>query len=190
MKCIHNYLFSGLGRRKFGFVLLLVFFMFSACCGAPKKFNPNIPGPQMIVEPESISLGIAKLKDTRIVFKGKGFQPEDSVFVKLLDVKKDNQVVDIPIAEGKVDENGYFDAEVGIISKVMDFLRAEVGMNEEMESIIIVTRPPIPEGTYTARAVSMESEETASCELEIQDPSLMDSIVDWLGGLMGKIKKK
>lgn len=190
MKCIYNYLFSGSGRGKFGLVLLLVSFMFLACCGAPKKFNPDISGPQMMVEPETISLGIAKLKDTRIVFRGKGFQPKDSVFVELLDVKKDNQVVDVPVADGKVDDSGYFNAQVGIISKVTDFLRAKVGMNEEMESIIIVTRPPIPEGTYTARAVSMESEKTADCELEIEGPSLIDSMVDWLGGLMGKIKKK
>ena len=59
-----------------------------------------------------------------------------------------------------------------------------------METIIIVTQPPIATGVYTARAISMESELTAECQLEVKDPTLLDKLKDWIGGLLGKIVKK
>ena len=64
---------------KGGLISLLVIFMFISCASSPKEFDSKTTGPQMIVEPDSIRLGIARLKDTEIIFKGKGFQPEDSV---------------------------------------------------------------------------------------------------------------
>ena len=147
-------------------------------------------GPQISVEPGAIRLGVATLTKTSIVFKGKGFQPEDSVFIKLLGVKKKDQVIDIPIADGNVDQKGYFTAKVGTLVKVGELLRANLGSNEEMENIIIVTQPPIPEGVYTAKAVSMESDKTAQCKLIIKGPSILDRIKDWIGRLLGKIEKK
>jgi hypothetical protein len=63
-------------------------------------------------------------------------------------------------------------------------------MNEKMENIIIITQPPIPEGVYTTRAVSMKSDRKAECQLVVKGPSLMDKTMDWIGGVMGKIKKK
>lgn len=174
-----------------GVLISLAFiFMFVSCASSPKQFDPNVTGPQIVVDPSAIRLGIAKLKDTEIVFRGKGFQPEDSVFIKLLDVKKGDKVVDIPVADGNVNKEGYFTAKVGILPKINELLNAQIGSNEEMETIIIVTQPPIATGVYTARAVSMESELTAECQLEVKDPSLLDKLKDWIGGLLGKIVKK
>jgi hypothetical protein len=128
---------------------------------------------------------------TAIVFKGKGFEPGDSVFVKLLNVYNGKDAVrDIPVADGNVDKAGNFVAKVGILAKVGELLMAKLGSNKKMETVIIVTQPPIPEGVYTARAVSMESDKTAECKLIVKGPSMMDSIMDWLGGVLGKIKKK
>jgi hypothetical protein len=173
-----------------GLFLLIVIFMFAGCATAKKEFNPDVTGPQMIVEPETIRLGVAKLKGTEIVFRGKGFEPDDSVFVQLLGVEKEGERVDIPIADGNVDQKGSFTAKVGIITKVTDFLRAKVGMNDKMENIIIITQPPIPEGAYNARAVSMKSNRKAECQLVVKGPCLMDKTMDWIGGLMGKIEKR
>jgi len=164
--------------------------MFIGCASSPKEFDPKIQGPQMVVQPDTIRLGIAKLKDTQIVFKGKSFQPEDSVFIKLLGVEKDGKKVDLPIADGNVDENGNFAAKVSLLVKVSELLRAKIGSNENMETIIIITQPPMPEGVYTAKAVSMESDREAKCELVVKGPSLLDRLKDWIGGLMGKIVKK
>ena len=175
---------------KAGLILLVFIFMFIGCASSPKEFDPNITGPQMIVEPDTIRLGIARMKDAKILFKGKGFEPEDSVFVKLLGVDKSGEKVDVPIAEGNVDKSGYFTAEVGTLVKFSELLRAKLGSNEKMETIVIITQPPIPEGSYTAKAVSMESEKEAQCELIIKGPSLLDRLKDWIGGLMGKIEKK
>jgi hypothetical protein len=175
---------------KAGLISSVVIFMFIGCASSPKEFDPNITGPQMIVEPDTIRLGVARMKDAKILFKGKGFQPEDSVFIKLLGVDKNGKKVDVPIADGNVDKKGYFAAEVGTLVKFAELLRAKLGSNEKMETIVIITQPPMPAGTYTAKAVSMESEKEAQCELVIKGPSLIDRLKDWIGGLMGKIQKK
>ncbi|MEA3359794.1 MAG: hypothetical protein U9R17_10395 [Thermodesulfobacteriota bacterium] len=173
-----------------GLFLFIVIFMFAGCATAKQEFGPNVTGPQMIVEPKTIRLGVAKLMGTEIVFRGKGFEPDDSVFVQLLRVEKKGERVDIPIADGNVDQKGCFIAKVGRITKLTDLLRAKLGNNDKMENIIIITQPPIPEGVYTARAVSMDSDKKAECKLLIKGPSFMDKIKDWIGGLMGKIVKK
>jgi hypothetical protein len=175
---------------KAGLISFVFIFMIIGCASSPKEFDPNTTGPQMIVEPDTIRLGVARMKDMKIVFRGKGFQPEDSIFVKLLGVDKNGEKTDVPVADGNVDENGYFKAEVGILVKITELLRAKLGSNEKMENIVIITQPPIPAGTYTAQAVSMESEKEAQCELVIKGPSLLDRLKDWIGGLLGKIQKK
>lgn len=173
-----------------GLLLFVLVFMFIGCASSPKEFNPKISGPQLIVEPDSIRLGVAKIMKAQIVFRGKGFVPEDSVFINLVGVKKKDKVVDVPVADGNVDKNGYFTAKVGTLAKVGELLRAKIGSNEKMENVIVISEPAIPEGVYTARAVSMESDRTAECKLVIKGPSVLDRLKDWIGGLLGKIQKK
>ncbi len=173
-----------------GLVLCFLILLIVGCATAQKEFDPNIKGPQLIAEPDEIRLGIARVMGMEIAFKGKGFQPGDSVFVSLLGVKKGEEVVDIPIADGGVDPDGYFKAEVGKLGKISELLRVELGENEKLETIIIVTQPPIPEGMYTARAVSMESDKKAECQLVFRGPSILDRFKDWMGKVFGKIVKK
>lgn len=180
---------------KGGLISIIVIFMVTGCASAQKEFDTKITGPQMILEPDTIRLGVAKVMGTQIVFMGKGFEPEDSVFISLLGVKTKDQVVDIPIADGDVDNNGYFNVELGsdliaMVFKIGVLLRAKSGVNEKGEKFIIISQPPIPEGIYTVRAVSMESDKTAECKLTIKGPSILDRVKDWIGGLMGKIEKK
>jgi len=181
-----------LGGEKLagGLVLCFLILLIVGCATAQKEFDPNIRGPQLIAEPDEIRLGVARVMGMEIVYKGKGFQPGDSVFVSLLEVRKGEEVVDIPMADGEVDRDGYFKAEVGKLAKISELLRADIGENEKLETIIIVTQPPIPEGEYTARAVSMESDKTAECQVVLKGPSILDRCKDWMGKVFGKIVKK
>jgi len=72
---------------------------------------------------------------TKIVFSGSGFQPGDSVFIKLLNVPVNGKKVDLSVAAADVEKNGTFTAEIGILTKISDFLRAKLGSNEKMENI-------------------------------------------------------
>jgi hypothetical protein len=171
-------------------VTAIALFMVVGCGSSPKSFDPSVSGPQLIVDPDTIRTGVAKVMGTEIVFKGKGFQPKDSVFIELVGVKKEGKEVKVPIADSNVDEEGMFTAEVSTLVKVSEILRAKLGYNEEDERVIIVTQPPIPSGTYLAKAVSMEADITAETRLVIEDPSFVDKVKDWIGGIMGKIQKK
>jgi hypothetical protein len=173
-----------------GLVFVVMAFMFVGCAATPKQFDPGIKGPQMIVEPDAVSLGVVSMLRTPFVFKGKGFDPEDSVFINLINVKKGDKYVHVPIADGNVDKNGFFTANVGTLVKVSELLNAKMGSNKKMETTIILSRPPIPPGTYTARAVSMESDKIAVCKVVVKAPGFMDNFKDWVGKKKGKIVKK
>ena len=165
-------------------------FLISGCWEPVKTLNKEINYPQVIVNPGEVRLGVAKLRATKIVFSGSGFEPGDSIFIKLLNVPVNEKKVDLPIASADIDEDGVFHATVGTLTKISDFLRAEIGSNKKLENIIIITGPPMPHGTYTARAISMLSDREAECTLKVKGPSLIDRIKDWIGVKLGKIVKK
>ncbi len=167
-----------------------VLLVFSGCAASKKSFNPGVSGAQLIVNPGVIRTGAAKLMDTPIVFKGKGFPPDDSVFITIVDVERNGRKANVPIAESDVNQNGEFTATVERMVKVTELLMADLGMNDDMETIVVVSRSPIEEGVYTIRAESMEHDRTAECRLEIRDPSLLDRFKDWLGVRFGKIQKE
>ena len=170
-------------------IIALASLVFNGCAASKKTFAPEIRGPQLIVTPEVARMGVAKLKDTSIIFRGKGFHPNDSVFISIIGVEKGSQVINIPVAESEVNKDGEFTAEVEMLVKVTELLRADIGMNDDMETIILVSGPPIKEGSYTVRAESMEYDNKAECRFEIKNPSLMDRFKDWIGVRLGKIKK-
>ena len=178
------------GYLKGGLFCVLLIFLFAGCAAAPAKFDPNIKGPQMVVEPGCVSLAVATVTGTPMMFKGKGFQPGDSVFVELLGVKKKGKVVKVPVADADVDKNGEFTAKVSILVKVTELLRAKLGSGKKMETTIVVTQPTIAPGVYTAKAVSMDSDITAECKWTMAPPSCWGNIKDWIGKQQGKIIKK
>lgn len=180
-------------KKALTIISLLIFssiFLISGCSETVKTLDQGIKGAQLIVNPGTVRLGVAKMKGTKIVFSGSGFEPGDSVFIKLLNVPVNGKKVDLSVAAADVEKNGTFNAGVGILTKISDFLRAKLGSNEKMENIIIVTNPPMPAGAYTARAVSMLSDKKAECTLNVKGPSLIDRLKDWLGVKLGKIVKK
>ena len=180
-------------KKALTIISLLIFssiFLISGCSETVKTLDQGIKGAQLIVNPGTVRLGVAKMKGTKIVFSGSGFEPGDSVFIKLLNVPVNGKKVDLSVAAADVEKNGTFNAGVGILTKISDFLRAKLGSNEKNENIIIVTNPPMPAGAYTARAVSMLSDKKAECTLNVKGPSLIDRLKDWLGVKLGKIVKK
>ena len=180
-------------RRIFTFVSLIVFlgaFVVVGCAGSAKTLDMSVKGPQIIVNPQTVRMGIARIIDTDIVFSGAGFKPGDSVFIQLLEVPMNGEKGNIAVAEGNVGKDGTFHAAVEKLTKISDFLRASLGTNKKGENAPVITGPPIPPGVYTVRATSMLADIKADCTLEVKGPSLFDRTKDWLGIKMGKIIKK
>jgi len=187
-------------KRKKGYVLTLMvlvslvsvcLLMLPGCSSPPKKLDPSKSGPQVIVNPETIRLGVAKLMATIIVFEGAGFKPGDSIFITLLGPKETKAIV----AEASIKPDGTFKAELGEssmskLTKAMEILRGDIVADEKFQPIVVITQPPIPEGIYTVKVTSMLSNLTAETKLTVKGPSVIDSLKDWLGKLTGKIQYK
>lgn len=184
-------------KRKKGDVLtvmLLVSLMsvclliLSGCSNTPRKLDPSKPGPQVIVNPETIRLGIAKVLDTQIVFEGSGFKPKESIYIELLGPNQTKLVV----AESVVKPDGTFKAEVSKLTRITEILRADASfeIEKKYKEFVIITQPPIPEGVYTAKVVCMSSDMTAETKLNVKGPSILDSTKDLLGRMLGKIRYK
>ena len=179
-------------------MVLVCLFIVWGCASNPKTLDRSITGPQLIVNPESIRLGVVKLmgtkivfvelKPTNIVFEGSGFKPKDSVFVTLIGPNETKIVV----AEAPIQPDGTFKAEVSKLTKITEFLKADAGfeIKEKYEEFIIITQPPIPEGVYTAKVTCMSSDLTAETKLTVKGPSTFNSLMDWLGKKKGKIRDK
>ncbi len=171
------------------FRCLLLFMLLAwswGCAGEQRTLNPMGQGTQVVVNPGVIRLGVVKLRDTNIVFEGSGFKPGDSIFITLFG-PQDTQVI---VAEAAVDSQGTFKAVVPPLTKIMEILRADVILDENFQNVVVITRPPIPEGVYKARVTSMFSKITAETEMTIAGPSLLDRFKDWVGKITGKIQYK
>ncbi|MFH1239145.1 MAG: hypothetical protein V1653_03430, partial [bacterium] len=70
--------------RLLGFIAAVFFIFTLGCTAPPKVLDRSFSGPQVVMNPQVIPLGVAKLMDTNIVFNGSGFQPGDSVFISLI----------------------------------------------------------------------------------------------------------
>lgn len=178
-------------KRKFSFrsfIILIFLVILSGCSSSPKKLDPSISGPQMIVNPETVRLGVVKMRDTNIVFEGAGFQvtPGDSVLITLTGPNETKVIA----AEAPIQQNGTFKAAVPPLTKIMEFLRADVTFDEKFENVVVISKPPIPEGVYTAKVKSMLSKQTAETKLTVKGKSFIDSFKDWIGKLKGKIQYK
>ncbi len=160
--------------------------MLWSCSSPPKKLDPSVSGPQVIVNPETIRLGVVKMRDTNIVFEGSGFKPGDSVLITLAGPNETKVIA----AEAPIQQDGTFKAVVPALTKIMEFLRADVTFNEKFQNIVVISQPPIPKGVYTAKVESMISKQTAETKLTVKGKTVIDSLKDWIGRLTGKIQHK
>lgn len=169
-------------------MVLACLIILSGCANPPKTLDPSISGPQMVVNPETIRLGVVKMRDTEIVFEGSGFQakPGDSVLITLTGPNETKVIA----AEAPIKPDGTFKAAVPPLTKIMEFLRADVTFNDKFENIVVISQPPIPEGIYTAKVESMISKQTAETKLTVKGKTLIDRFKDWIGKLKGRIQYK
>jgi len=169
-------------------LILVCFFVLSGCSSSPKTLDRSVSGPQVIVNPETIRLGIAKVLDTKIVFEGSGFKPKDSIYIELLGPNQTKLVV----AESLIQPDGTFKAEVSKLTRITEILRADASfeIEKKYKEFVIITQPPIPEGVYTAKVICMSSDMTAETKLTVKGPSILDRTKDLLGRLLGKIRYK
>jgi len=163
----------------------LIFTLFG-CTNPRRTLDRPVSGPQVIINPECIRLGVAKVMGTKIVFEGSGFKPGDSVFITLIGPNQTKAIV----AEGPIKPDGTFKAEVSKLTKAMEILRADIGFDEKFKEFIIITQSAIPEGVYTVKVTSMLSDRTAETKLTVKGPSVIDRVKDWIGKLTGKIQHK
>jgi hypothetical protein len=184
-------------KRKKGYVIRLMILvslmsvcllMLSGCSSPPKKLDPSKSGPQLIVNPETIRLGIAKVLDTVIVFEGSGFKPKESIFIGLLGPNQTKLIV----AEATIQPDGTFKAEVSKLTRITEILRADASfeIDKKYKEFVIITQPPIPEGVYIAKVTCMSSDMTAETKLNVKGPSILDRTKDLLGKMLGKIRYK
>jgi len=180
-----------LTRKGFCFsiwVILFCLIILSGCSSPPKKLDPSISGPQMIVNPETVRLGVVKMRDTNIVFEGAGFQAisGDSVLITLTGPNETKVIA----AEAPIQQNGTFKAPVPPLTKIMEFLRADVTFDDKFENVVVISKPPVPEGVYTAKVESMISKQSAETKLAVKGKTVIDSFKDWIGKLKGRIQYK
>jgi hypothetical protein len=169
-----------------GLMILMCLIAVSGCASPPKTLDPSVTGPQVIVNPECIRLGVVKMRDTNIVFEGSGFKPGDSVLITLTGPNETKVIA----AEAPIQKDGTFKATVPPLTKIMEFLRADVTFNEKFENVVVISQPPIPKGVYTAKVESMVSKQTAETKLTVKGKTVIDSFKDWIGKLKGKIQQK
>ena len=103
-------MFAQKSFRFLGLITLVCFSIVSGCASPPKTLDPSVSGPQLIVNPECIRLGVVKMRDTNIVFEGSGFQtkPGDSVLITLTGPNETKVIA----AEAPIQQNGTFKAAV------------------------------------------------------------------------------
>jgi len=181
--------FQMLRLSVFAAAALLIFTL--GCSTAPKVLDRSFSGPQLVMNPQVIPLGVAKLMDTNIVFEGSGFKPGDSVFVSLIGQKDVNAALVLT----KVQQDGTFRAEVGQsslakLAKITGILRANIVTNEKFDSVVVLTRPTIPAGAYIARATSLLSPLTAEIPVTVAAPTFFNRMMDGIAHMLGKIEDK
>jgi hypothetical protein len=170
-----------------------LFFAFTIMIGCapespkPKEFDSTVQGPQLIVEPDVVRLGVAKLLGTEIIFRGKGLGPEEKVMIVLSGVEDGNRNVSVPFCFGKTDKDGNFTAEVDKREKIINILQADINFGKKGASVVI-SMPPIPTGKYSAEVMGYKSNKKAACEIVLVKPTFVDRLKDWLAGLLGKIE--
>lgn len=172
-------------------LLLLVIGLITACSSQkPKQFDAEISKAQLLVEPDTVTLGIARVAGTGIIFKGRGFQTGESYCVELFhESKNPSDTTGIPICCGVVKKGGIFSDEVKKLAKVGYILNADITTGEE-GIVLVVNQPPIPAGSYKAIATGFNSGIQAESSITFTPASILDKIFDQIGEWKGKIDRK
>jgi hypothetical protein len=166
--------------------LLLVFV---GCAAEKKHFDESVKGAQVIVEPDTLHLGVVRMLTKDISFRGRGFIPNEGYCVYLRGDEERTRSVDVPICCGVVDEKGAFDDKAKTLVKADYLLNADFTTGKK-GYLVIINKPPVPEGKYKAVATGFDSKIEAQTPVIIKGPTLKDHVMDWVGQLLGKVKKE
>ncbi len=180
------------GLRFSLIVAVLLSLVVLGCATAPPKMlDRALKGPQVVVNPQEIPLGVASLMEMTMIIEGAGFRPADTILISLVGQKD----IDVALSLAKVAADGTFKAEFGqsqqaSLSKVMGILKAGTRTNEKGDTVMVITRDPIPKGSYKIRATSLIAPLTAETPVEVASPPIVGRIKDVLGKMLGKIEDK
>ena len=76
-------------------------------CGGPvHRLDDTLAGPQLVVNPDTLRLGAAKVMKTDIVFAGAGFSPEEKIMVVLRGNDPATKGAVVPLGYGIADDGG------------------------------------------------------------------------------------
>ncbi len=168
-------------------LLIITCILIMPCCSTEQTPDCTDKKSQVVVNPDAISLSFAALVPEKIVFKGCGFNPGESILVEMLQVQKGGEKIDLAIANAQVKDDGTFEAEIGPVTKISEFMRAKI---DAENNVVIVTGAPMHEGIYDVRVSSLMSDSAAGCTIMVNEPSIIDRVKDWIGKLLGKIVVK
>ncbi len=158
-----------------------------AGCGAGSvRLDETSAGPQLAADPAAISLGVAKVAKTKMVFVGKGFAPQEKVMLVLHGADAATREIMVPLGFGTADDRGRFAVEVEKQMKISNLLNADVVFGEK-GPIVMVSGPPVPAGAYTVKATGYQSNLEATCALTLTEASLADRVKDRIARMLGKI---
>lgn len=170
---------------------LLSLVVLGCATAPPKALDRAFKGPQVVANPQVIPLGVASLMEMNMTVDGAGFRPGDTVLISLVGQKD----IDVALSVAKVGADGTFRADVGqsqgaTLSKVMGILKASTKSNAKGETVMVLTQPPIPKGSYKIKATSLIAPLTAETPVEVISPPIMGRVKDSLGKMLGKIEDK
>ncbi|MBI9087409.1 MAG: hypothetical protein JEZ11_27715 [Desulfobacterales bacterium] len=171
----------------FGLALSGLILTTTGCSGPSHLLDAGLSGPQLVVNPDTIRLGVAKVMKTVVVFEGMGFEPEEKVMVVLAGTETANREVVVPMGFGVADPQGRFTIEVEKTMKIYNLLNADVTFGDK-GAIVLVSDPPVPTGVYEAKATGYQSSRSATCRLTLVPPSFIDRIKDRIARMLGKIE--
>ena len=175
-------------RSVFFLFAVLALLSLAAGCGGPvHRLDETLAGPQLVVNPDVLRLGVAKVLKTDIVFSGAGFSPEEKIMVVLRGDDPGTKDAVVPLGYGTADARGRFTVTVEKKMKIYNLLNADVTFGEK-GAIVLVSGPPVPAGDYTARATGYSSDRRAACTMTLAPPSFFDRIKDRIARMLGKIE--
>lgn len=173
------------------FVVLFSLVVLGCTTKTPKMPDRSFKGPQVVINPQEVPLGVASLMGMEMIIEGAGFRPQDTVLIWLIGEKD----IKVPITNAKVGEDGTFSVKFGkslqdILVKVSEILRASMRTNEKSQTVLVITQEPIPKGSYKLRAENVIEPQMAETPVELVDPPFTGRIKDRIGKMLGKIEDK
>ena len=171
--------------KKFCWLISLVMIvsLLGACQSAPPPNDWTIgplPVPPASPEPPPLKVtlpttlpAMLSLIQTRIYFTGSGYQPNETVVVKMdvppgVEIPGVKPAEPVRVASANADGKGNFTADVDAETKIQTFLRGKILPTVAPDPSSF---KPIPHGIYTFRSIGTESGRVGVSRIEFVPPA-------------------